>query len=48
MSKKKYWKLEYSIALFVMLGVLLLMMPASIRHSMQARFISKWMKNIIE
>lgn len=42
MSKKKYWKLEYSIALFVMLGVLLLMMPVSIGNSMQAGFISKW------
>lgn len=42
MAKKKYWKLEYSIALFVMLGVLLLIMPLSIESTRQANFISKW------
>lgn len=42
MAKKKYWKLEYSVALFIMLGVILLMMPVSIHNSRQANFISKW------
>ncbi len=40
--KKRFWKLEYSIALFVMLGVLLLIMPVSIESTRQANFISKW------
>lgn len=42
MAKKKYWKLEYSVALFVMFGVLLLIMPVSINNTRQANFISKW------
>lgn len=42
MAKKNYWKLEYSIAVFVMLGILLLIMPVSIENSRQANFISKW------
>ncbi len=42
MSKKKYWKLEYSVALFFMLGIVLLMMPISIENTRQANFISKW------
>ncbi len=42
MAKKYYWKLEYSIALFVMFGIILLIMPFSIKTSRQANFISKW------
>ena len=42
MVRKKYWKLEYSIALFFMLGIILLMMPISIENTRQANFISKW------
>lgn len=42
MAGKRHWKLEYSIALFVMLGVLLLIMPVSIESTRQANFISKW------
>ena len=42
MVKKHYWKLEYSIALFVMIGVILLIMPFSIENTRQANFISKW------
>ncbi len=41
-GKKRFWKLEYSIAVFVMLGVILLIMPVSIENSRQANFISKW------
>lgn len=40
--KKHYWKLEYSIALFVFLGILLLLMPVSFESTRQASFISKW------
>lgn len=46
MTKKHYWKLEYSIALFVMLGIILLIMPVSIESSRQANFISKWNEKI--
>ena len=42
MKRKHYWKLEYSIALFVFIGVLLLIMPLSIESTRQANFISKW------
>ena len=42
MVKKHYWKLEYSIALFVFLGILLLIMPVSFESTRQANFISKW------
>lgn len=42
MVKKHYWKLEYSVALFVMIGVILLIMPFSIENTRQANFISKW------
>ena len=42
MVRKKYWKLEYSVALFFMLGIILLMMPISIENTRQANFISKW------
>ena len=42
MAGKNRWKLEYSIALFVMFGVILLIMPFSIENTRQANFISKW------
>ena len=42
MAGKNRWKLEYSIALFVMIGVILLIMPFSIENTRQANFISKW------
>ncbi len=42
MAKKRYLKLEYSIFLFVLLGVLLLIMPVSFENTRQAGFISKW------
>ena len=42
MAGKNRWKLEYSIALFVMFGVILLIVPFSFENSRQANFISKW------
>lgn len=42
MKRKHYWKLEYSIALFIFIGVLLLIMPLSIESTRQANFISRW------
>ncbi len=42
MAKKRYLKLEYSIFLFVLSGILLLVMPVSFENTRQAGFISKW------
>ena len=42
MAGKRCSKLEYSIFLFFVLGILLLIMPVSIESSRQANFISKW------
>lgn len=42
MAKKRYLKLEYSIFLFVIFGILLLVMPVSFENTRQAGFISKW------
>lgn len=42
MARKRYLKLEYSVFLFVLLGILLLMMPMSFESTRQAGFISKW------
>lgn len=42
MIKKCYWKLEYSIFLFILAGILFLVMPFSIENTRQASFISKW------
>lgn len=39
---KKYWKLEYTVTLFLVFGVILLLLPVSFENSIQARFISKW------
>lgn len=42
MAKKYYLKFEYSIFLFILLGIILLIMPVSFENTRQARFISKW------
>ncbi len=42
MAKKHYLKLEHSIFLFILLGILLLIMPVSFESTRQAGFISKW------
>lgn len=42
MAKKRYLKLEHSIFLFILLGILLLVMPTSFENTRQAGFISKW------
>lgn len=42
MAKKRYLKLEHSIFLFVLFGILLLVMPTSFENTRQAGFISKW------
>ena len=42
MAKKRYLKLEYSIFIFVIIGVMLLLVPISFGNTVQAGFISKW------
>ncbi len=42
MGKKRFWKLQYSVTIFVVIGVLLMIAPVSIESSRQAYFISKW------
>ena len=42
MAKKRYLKLEYSIFIYVIIGIMLLIVPISFGNSRQAGFISKW------
>ncbi len=40
--KKHFWKLEYSIVIFILLGVFMLLVPVRFENYFQARMISKW------
>jgi hypothetical protein len=40
--KKIVWQLEYTITLFIIIGVTLVLLPVSIGGSHQARLISRW------
>ena len=40
--KKQFWKLEYSITLFILLGVFMFFVPVRFENYFQARMISKW------
>ena len=40
--KKHFWKLEYSITLFALTGLLLLLMPVRFENYIEARFITRW------
>ncbi|MBQ8168453.1 hypothetical protein IJZ97_03460 [bacterium] len=40
--KKHFWKLEYSITLFVLLGFVMFFTPLRIENHFQARMIAKW------
>ena len=42
MGKKRFWELQYSVTIFVVIGVLLMLAPVSIESSRQAYFISRW------
>ena len=42
MAKRKYLKPEYSILLFIILGLFMLFFPVSFENTRQAGFISKW------
>jgi hypothetical protein len=40
--KKRFWKIEYSITIFVVFAVILLLLPSSIGSSKEATYISRW------
>lgn len=40
--KKRFWKIEYSITVFVVFAVVLLLIPTSVISSRGAAYISKW------
>lgn len=40
--KKHFWKLEYSITLFVLLGFLMLLTPVKLENYWQAQMITRW------
>lgn len=42
MKKKRFWKLEYSLTLFVVFIVVLLLIPTSIQSTLQADLITRW------
>lgn len=42
MVKKRFWKLEYSITLFVIFGLIMLFVPIKIENYFQASLITKW------
>lgn len=40
--KKKIWRLEYSITLFILLGIFMFMVPLRFENYFQAHMISRW------
>src|SRR5574344_104152 len=42
MNKKRIWKLEYTVTLFIFIGIILVLLPVSIGGTRQANLISKW------
>lgn len=40
--KKRFWKIEYSITIFVIFGIALLLIPTSFMSSKEATYIAKW------
>lgn len=40
--KKRFWKIEYSITIFVVFAIILLLIPTSFISSKEATYISKW------
>ena len=43
--KLSNWKIEYTITLFVIFSALLIIIPTSIKSTVQANFITKWKDN---
>lgn len=44
--KKRFWKIEYSITIFVVFGIILLLIPSNFIASKEAIYISKWNETI--
>lgn len=43
MNRKKFiWKLEYTVTLFIIISIILILLPVSLSGTMQANLISKW------
>lgn len=42
MAKRRYLKLEYTITLFVIIAIVLIITPFDIENTVQANFISRW------
>lgn len=40
--KKRFWKIEYSITIFVIFAIILLLLPSSFISSKEAAYINKW------
>lgn len=40
--RKRFWKIEYSITIFVIFAIILLLLPSSFMSSKEAAYISKW------
>lgn len=40
--KKRFWKIEYSITIFVVFAIVLLLIPTSVISSKEAAYIAKW------
>ena len=40
--KKRFWKIEYSITIFVIFAIILLLLPSSFISSKEAAYIHKW------
>lgn len=40
--KKRFWKIEYSITIFVIFAIVLLLIPTTFISSKEATYISKW------
>ncbi|MCI1273011.1 MAG: hypothetical protein LKG27_01095 [Clostridiaceae bacterium] len=41
-KKKNIWKLEYTVTLFIIVSIVLILLPVSLGGTMQANLISKW------
>ena len=42
MSKKNFWKIEYSVMLFILIGILMFLIPMKFENYYQAGLISAW------
>lgn len=42
MAKRRYLKLEYTITLFVIIAIVLIITPFNLENTVQANFISRW------